>query len=61
MAVMKLSKNDIRKKNEDKIKLDKSQISYDSALVSGWEASSKNAYNELERYRQRINNGESVG
>ena len=58
MAVMKLSQKDIRKNNEDKIKLDKSQISYDSALVSGWEASSKSAYNELEKYRRRISSGE---
>ena len=57
MAVMKLSKNDIRKKNEDKIKLDKSQISYDSALVSGWEASNRESINTLEKYRSRISSG----
>ena len=31
--------------------------SYDSAMVSDWETRSRDAYNALEKYRQRINSG----
>ena len=59
MSVLKLSKNDIYKNGEDdkKIKLSRSQISYDSAMVSDWETRNKEAYDALEKYRQRINSG----
>ena len=59
MSILKLSKNDIYKNGEDdkKIKLSRSQISYDSAMVSDWETRNKEAYDALESYRQRINSG----
>lgn len=59
MSILKLSKNDIYKNGEDdkKIKLSRSQISYDSAMVSDWETRNKEAYDTLEQYRQRINSG----
>ena len=59
MSILKLSKKDIQKNGEDdkKIKLSRSQISYDSAMVSDWETRNKEAYDALESYRQRINSG----
>ncbi len=59
MSVLRLSKNDIYKNGEDdrKIKLSKNQISYDSAMISGWETRNKESYNTLEKYHQRINSG----
>ena len=59
MSILKLSKKDIQKNGEDdkKVKLSRSQISYDSAMVSDWETRNKEAYDALESYRQRINSG----
>ena len=59
MSVLKLSKKDIINNNEDddKIKLDRSQISYDSAMVSDWETRQKKSAATLEEYRNRINSG----
>ena len=57
MAVMKLSQKDIRKNNEDKIKLDRSQISYDSAYVSDLEKRHKESVSAMESYRSRISSG----
>ena len=59
MSVLKLSKNDIHRNGDDdkKIKLNKSQISYDSAMVSDWETRQKEATNTLNQYRERINSG----
>ena len=59
MSVLKLSKKDIYRNGEsdNKLKLSKSQISYDSAMVSDWETKNKEAYDALEQYRQRIDSG----
>ena len=59
MSVLKLSRKDIHKNDEDdqKIKLSKSQISYDSAMVSDWETRQKDAATTLDLYRERINSG----
>ncbi len=59
MAVLKLSKSDIHRNNDDdkKLKLGKSQISYDSAMVSGWETKNKNALATLNQYDEKINGG----
>ena len=59
MSVLKLSKNDITKNNdgENKIKINKNQISYDSAMVYGWESKNKDSLNTINNYYTKINNG----
>lgn len=60
MSVLKLSKNDIRKNDdsENKIKLKKGQLSYDSAMISGWETTNKTSVETLNNYHTRLNNNE---
>ena len=59
MSVLKLSKNDIKKSDENsKIKISKSQISYDSAKVSGWETTNKESINTINNYYTKMNNNE---
>jgi hypothetical protein len=60
MSVLKLTKNDITKNDdkENKIKLKKSDLSYDSALVYGWEQSNRDSLNILNDYNNRINKSE---
>ena len=60
MSVLKLSKIDITKNNDadNKIKLKKSQLSYDSAMVSGWETQNKDSMNTLNNYYTKLNNNE---
>ena len=60
MSVLKLSKNDIKKSDDgdNKIKLKKSQVSYDSAMVSGWETTNKDSLNTLNNYYTKLNNNE---
>ena len=59
MSVLKLSKKDIIMNEDDdnKIHLNKGQVSFDSAMISDWETRNKESYNILEEYRQKINNG----
>lgn len=59
MSVLKLTKKDIIRKDDDenKIKLDRSQMSYDSTLVSDWETRNKNAVTVLNQYNERMNSG----
>ena len=59
MSVLKLSNKDIIRKedDDDKIKLSRSQITYDSAMVSSWETRNSGAITTLNQYRDRINNG----
>ena len=59
MSVIKLSRKDIYKNGEDdeKIKIGRDQISYDSAMVSAWETGQKQAATTLDQYRERINSG----
>ena len=60
MSVLKLSKNDIIRKenNEDKIKLKKSDISIDTAKISGWEQSNRASLEIINNYNNRINKSE---
>ena len=55
MAVFKATQK--KSDSAGKFKATKNR-SYDSALVSGWETSSRDAYNALEKYRKRISSGE---
>ena len=60
MSILKLSKNDIIR-NEDKegkIKLKRSNLSYDSAMVSGWEQTNRQSLDILNDYNNRINKSE---
>ena len=59
MSVLKLSKKDIirNEDEEDKIKLDRSQVSYDSGQVSTWEAQNKESTSTLKRYGDMISSG----
>ena len=60
MSILKLSKNDIIR-NEDKdnkIKLKRSDLSYDSAMVSGWEQTNRTAIDVINNYNNRINKSE---
>ena len=54
MSVFKATKN--RSDSAGKFKATEKR-SYDSSLVSQWETSSKESYDVLEKYRQRINSG----
>jgi hypothetical protein len=68
MSVLKLSKKDITYKNEigvgggddneEIFKLKRSDISYDSAMFSSWEATNKASLNTLNNFYTRINKGE---
>ena len=60
MSVLKLSKNDIirNEDKEDKIKLKKSDLSYDSAMVSGWEQANRQSLDIINNYNNRINKSE---
>ena len=60
MSVLKLSKNDIvRKGDQDqKLKLKRSDLSYDSARVSTWEAENRKSLDVLNDYNNRINKSE---
>jgi N12 class adenine-specific DNA methylase len=59
MSVIKLSKNDITRNDDNsKIKLKKSDLYIDSAMVSSWEASNKQSIGILNDYEKRINKGE---
>ena len=61
MSVLKLSKKDIIRKddeNEEKIKLKRSDLSYDSARVSGWEQSNRESLDILNDYNSRIERSE---
>ena len=60
MSVLKLSKNDIRRNEdkEEKIKLKRSDLSYDSTMVSGWEQTNLQAIDILNDYNNRINKSE---
>ena len=60
MSVLKLSKKDITINNSDdnKIKLKKDQLSYDSAMLSGWEATNKSAIEILNSYNTKLQNKE---
>ena len=55
MAVFKATQN--KSNSAGKFKATKNR-SYDSALVSSWETSSRDAYKELEKYQRRISSGE---
>ena len=59
MSVIKLSRKDIYKngENDEKIKIGRDQLSYDSAMVSAWETGQKQAATTLDQYRERINSG----
>ena len=60
MSVLKLSKNDIIR-NEDKgekIKLKRSDLSFDSSRVSTWEQTNKQSLDILNDYNNKINNSE---
>lgn len=60
MAVLKLSKKDIIKngEKEEKITLKRSDLSYDSAKLHGWEQSNKESLDILNKYNDRVNNKE---
>ena len=60
MSILKLSKNDIirNEDKEDKIKLKRSDLSYDSAMVSGWEQANRQSLDVLNDYNNRINKSE---
>ena len=59
MSVLKLSKNDIIKNVDmgEKIKLKKSDLSFDSASASGWEQTNRQSLDILNEFNDRINNG----
>ena len=60
MSVLKLSKNDIIRNNDkdEKIKLKRSDLSFDSAMVSGWEQANRQSLDILNDYNNRINKSE---
>ena len=60
MAVLKLSKKDIIKngEKEEKITLKRSDLSYDSAKLYGWEQSNKESLDILNQFNERVNNQE---
>ena len=60
MSILKLSKKDIirNEDNEEKIKLKRSDLSYDSARVSGWEQTNRESLDILNNYNSRISNSE---
>ena len=60
MSVLKLSKNDIirNEDKEEKIKLKRSNLSFDSAMVSGWEQTNRESLDILNDYNNRINKSE---
>ena len=60
MSVLKLTKNDIVRNgdNGEKIKLKRSDLSYDSAKVSGWEQANRQSLDILNDYNNRINKSE---
>ena len=49
MSVIKLSKNDVKgvSVGNDKIKIKKNQLSYDSTLVNAWQTSASESFNTL--------------
>jgi len=60
MSILKLSKNDIirNEDKEEKIKLKRSDLSYDSARVSGWEQTNRQSLDILNDYNNKINKSE---
>ena len=60
MSVLKLSKKDITVNNSDdsKIKLKKGQVSFDSAMLSGWETTNKESYNTINTINEKLKNNE---
>ncbi len=60
MSVIKISKKDIISNNNGsrRIKIKKSDLSYDSAKVSGWEQTNRESLDILNSYNDRINNQE---
>lgn len=55
MGIIKLTKDDII---SNKMTLNKSQISYDTALVSNWESDAKTSFETLQNYNTKLNNRE---
>ena len=55
MGIIKLTKDDII---SNKMTLNKSQISYDTALVSNWESDAKMSFETLQNYNTKLNNRE---
>ena len=60
MSVIKLSKKDITRKDDEdkKIKLKRSQLSYDSAMISGLETENEEAANALSEYITKRTKGD---
>lgn len=60
MSVLKLSKNDIIRKEdkEEKIKLKRSDLYLDTARISGWEQTNRQSLDILNDYNNRINKSE---
>ena len=60
MSVLKLSKNDIIRNNDngEKIKLKKSNLSFDSTMLHGWEQSNRESLDIINSYNNRINKSE---
>ena len=60
MSILKLSKNDIIKSNggEEKLKLKRSDITYDTTPIGSWETTNKESFSTLNNYYERINKGE---
>ena len=58
--MIKLTKNDIVKSNggEGKRKLTKSDVTFDTTPIGGWETTNKESFNTLNSYYERINRGE---
>ena len=58
MAVLKLSKNDVTINNDNKVKLKRDQLSYDSTMVSNWETTNKSAIEIINNYSKKLQNNE---
>ena len=61
MSVLKLTKNDITSSgnnNGEKLKLKKSDLMFDAATYSGWEAKNKSYIDTLDSYYTRMSNNE---
>ena len=60
MSILKLSKNDIIRKEdeEEKIKIKRTDLSFDSAMISGWEQANRQALEIINNYNNRINKSE---
>ncbi len=55
MEIIKLTKDDII---NNKMTLNKNQISYDTALVNSWESGAKTSFETLQNYNTKLNNRE---